>query len=348
MSIAIVNVNVPAAGFGAAADISALVGKKTVILTGTFTGRYVLYGSHDGTLYVPVLIFDANGDESIKLTFSQAFRFVRLFANASNAAGVAVSVSGVSRPGDNRFSAVATLPAGFTGTTPVIDLFALFPPTGLEQDINVICRGNFSGIIEVEGSNDGIGFNAMGSFRGGQQGTPLLGAQTLEFSPLSIDDQVRYIRLRVNAVLTTPVLLTGGGMTPFAGPGPGGETMLELSDDEGKVALDDTEVILYEWAINLSDLTVGANVTVQLNAILQAIGGGTANFRVYVGSTTPGNTTGGTLRASTSTASATEVVDSVTGAAFANPGGTCLVQVTGFGSVRTTSANVRGVSVNIG
>ena len=44
---------VPVSGDGPVADISSLVGPKTVILTGTFVGVYTLFASHDGLTFGP-------------------------------------------------------------------------------------------------------------------------------------------------------------------------------------------------------------------------------------------------------------------------------------------------------
>lgn len=68
MSINIVNVVVPLSGDGPPASIGGLVGEKTVELSGRFVGRYILLGSQNDFDYVPVAIFDANGEESIKQT----------------------------------------------------------------------------------------------------------------------------------------------------------------------------------------------------------------------------------------------------------------------------------------
>jgi len=349
MTIAIVNVPVPLSGEGASADISALTGEKTVVLSGTFEGRYVLLGSHDDINFVPVLIFDANGEESIKKTLPEALRSVKVRVGAINASNVTLNVSGTSVPGENLFTPSVTFLPGMSGPQPAIDLFAVFPPTGLERYINGICRGRFSGSLVCEGSLDAIHFNPCGSFRADPQPASLLGGQpVLEFSPLQICAQIRYLRPVIDGIILAPTTLSLGGNTPSASPGPGSGALIELSDDEGKVASGLTEVILYEWAVNLTDLTVGANITVQLNSIIQALGRGNAAFRVYVGATTPGNTTGGTVRASTATASASEITDTVTGAAFANPGGPCLVQITGYGDDASTESNIRGVSVVIG
>ena len=57
MATFILNIPVPSAGDGVAVNVSVLVGEKTVTLSGTFEGQYVLLGSHDGIHFDPILSF---------------------------------------------------------------------------------------------------------------------------------------------------------------------------------------------------------------------------------------------------------------------------------------------------
>jgi hypothetical protein len=104
MSTVSVSIPVPSSGFGAAVDVSGLVGQKTVALSGRYRGAYVLYGSHDGSRFAPLLIFNAGGIEGIKQTFGGSFAWVRLKSLASNASGVSAAVSGLSVAGGNSFT----------------------------------------------------------------------------------------------------------------------------------------------------------------------------------------------------------------------------------------------------
>jgi hypothetical protein len=347
MAIGIVNVVVPLSGDGAVVDISALVGEKTVVLSGTFRGRYILLGSHDDAHFVPVLIFDADGSESIKKTLPGAIKSVRVRAAATAPVGVTMNVSGITLPGNNQFTVVATLAVGASGLQPIIDLNVVFPATGLENDINFMCAGAFNGVIDVLGSLDGVRFNPIGSFRADPASAALLGGVTLlEFTPLGTTDQVRYIRLSVNAQLSATTVVTLGGEVPSAAAA--APKFISFSEDEGKVVIGVVEGIVYEWAVNLSDLPIGPNINVQLDCIAQALGGGTATFKVYLGSTTPGNTVGGTVRCTTNTLSAVEVILNILSAAFANPGGVCLLQLTAVGDGAAVQALIRAISINIG
>lgn len=54
-------------GDGVALDVSGMVAHKTFYLSGTYTGRYVILGSHDNIKYVPILSFDGGeGPQTIR------------------------------------------------------------------------------------------------------------------------------------------------------------------------------------------------------------------------------------------------------------------------------------------
>jgi hypothetical protein len=200
------------------------VGSKTVTLTGLFQGAYLLLASHDDATFDPVLTFDANGLESIKLTLADAYKSVRVRAVAGTVPGnaVTVTVAGILAPGENMFGVLATFPPGAGGSSTVVDLYSLFPPTGLESDINIMCAGGVTGAVVVEGSQDGSSFNPIGTFQAGSQQRSLLGGPppNLEFSPLSTGDVVRYLRITLNGQVTSGLTLTIGGS--IAGSSTGG------------------------------------------------------------------------------------------------------------------------------
>lgn len=221
MAISIVNIPVPLTGDGAVVAVANLVGEKTVELSGTFKGRYILLGTQDGSTFVPVAVFDANGRESFKQTLPLAVLAVRVRSLASNPKGVRLNVSGVLSLGANKFATVATVAPGSTGTQPVVDLFAVFAPATIEQDIGFLCRGTLKGAVIVEGSLDNIEFNAIGEFAADSQSPSLLGLNPpLEFSPLPTKDLVRYVRVTVNGVVTSTVTVTIGGSVPASGSAP--------------------------------------------------------------------------------------------------------------------------------
>jgi hypothetical protein len=223
MSIVSITVAVPVSGDGPIVDISALVGPKTVQLTGTFDGYYDLLVSHNGVNFTAAVAFDASGPEGLKQTIPGAFNYVRLHANAQSPSGVTCSVAGVSAVGENGFSTIATLAAGFSGLTTIIDTSTFIAPTGSEADTNFICQGDFQGPIVVLGSADGVLFNPIGEFRVDRrpEGAPTVVALT----PLVTETKVRYVRLHVTAVLQGAVVVTMGGRVPATGGGGGGTPM---------------------------------------------------------------------------------------------------------------------------
>jgi len=221
MAISIVNIPVPNSGEGPVVSIVNLVGEKTVELSGTFKGRYILLGTQNGSKFVPVATFDSNGRESFKQTLPLALIAVRIRCQATNPVGVSLNMSGIASVGSNKFATVASVAPGSSGTQPVVDLFAAFPPTGIEQDIGFLCGGAFKGGVLVEGSLDNIEFNAIGEFTADSQSPSLLGTSpSLEFSPLTTQNLVRYVRITVNGVVTETVTVTLGGSVPASGSVP--------------------------------------------------------------------------------------------------------------------------------
>src|SRR5215831_17835642 len=66
--------------------------------------------------------------------------------------------------GLNNFIALQTIPANTqpSAPQPIVDIWALIPPTGFEPGFTIICTGDFDGTIAIEGSLDGVGFNPIG------------------------------------------------------------------------------------------------------------------------------------------------------------------------------------------
>ena len=231
MPIAIIPVVVPPSGDGPIASIADLVGAKTVTLTGLFEGAYVLLASHNDANFDPVLTFNSDGKESVQLTLPDAYKSVRVRTIANTTGTVSLQVTGLSVPGENLFATLATFLPGSGGQSTVFDTAAIFPPSGLESGINVICAGGFSGTIVVEGGQDGDNFNPIGTFQAGQQQRPLLGGllPVLEFSPLSTGENTRYLRFTLSGQVTSNVTLTVGGSIATSSPGPStGPTIMPI------------------------------------------------------------------------------------------------------------------------
>lgn len=209
MSILSVNVVVPSVGDGPIADVSNLVGPKTVLLSGSFTGSYILMGSQNNVDFVPLLQFDSA--QGIEQTMSESFSSFRLRSLATSNGIVVCNVSAIAGFGENYFGVVASLVAGFKGLTTIIDTYSLFPPTGLEGDMCLMCRGLFSGQINVLGSMDGINFSPVCTFRIDATSTD---SHPIEFSPIGTPDKLRYLRLSVDGVTTGNTTVTVGGTIP--------------------------------------------------------------------------------------------------------------------------------------
>jgi hypothetical protein len=227
MSTVSMNIPVPSSGFGLAVDVSSLVGEKTVALSGRYRGAYVLYGSHDGSRFAPLLIFNAGGIEGIRQTFKGAFAWLKLKSLATGAAGVSASVSGLSVTGDNSFT---SLGVGTVGND------------AYQVDLNFMGFGQLNGAVVVEGSLDGIGFNPIGEFASSGAGASLLGGGSgIEFSPVVTKDRVRYVRLNVQGSAEAGFLVTVGGAMSEAG---GGAETLAEAYAAGMTSVDQTMIVL--------------------------------------------------------------------------------------------------------
>ena len=216
MATSIVAIPVPPSGDGPVVSVASLVGPKTVTLTGTFVGAYTLLASHDGATFVPVATFDSGGLEGLRVTLPDSYDSMRVRADVLSSAGVSLTVVGELGVGQNFFSPLVTFSAGASGTSLVVDLGTLFPPTGLEEGLNFICAGGLTSILLVEGSNDGASFNPIGTFSGFSSQVQGL-APALEFTPLSTPDKIRYVRVSLGRPTSSPVTVTVGGRIPASG-----------------------------------------------------------------------------------------------------------------------------------
>ena len=212
MSTANFPIPVPASGTGPTVDISSLVGRKTVTLSGTFKGRYVLYGTHDNAHFAPLMIFDSGGIEAIQSTFDGAVAGVRLLSSAIGS-GVAANISGLSAPSDNSFTSFPPAAPGASGPQPAVDLGT----SSYQEGLNFIAQGEVAGSVIVEGSQDGMNFNPIGEFASQPATNGLLGKASLEFSPLATADRIRYVRLDVQGRLSGTFNVTIGGSQDLSG-----------------------------------------------------------------------------------------------------------------------------------
>ena len=223
MSIATASVQIPPSGdgaLGALTSVSNLVGKKTVQLSGTFQGRYDLLGGQVGSTLVTIASFQAGGE--FEQTISGAFDVVQIRSFARQIGPVTCEISAVEGIGQNHFATVASLLGGFVGDTLPIDLWSLFPPTGIEEDVCFLCRGSLLGSVVVLGSLDGLRFDPVGSFQAGGPSSKV--PTILEFEPLETLDKIRYLKCRVTMGTTGPLDVTVGGRVPVYSSGSVGAT----------------------------------------------------------------------------------------------------------------------------
>ena len=252
MGNTIVSLTIPTEdqSFGSASDVSGLVGSKTVELSGTFNGSFIIFGSHDGSSYAPLLVFNSgSGAESPIQTTNVVVRYMKIFRKANNLQSVSCAVAAVSTT-TNSFLTMGVIPKGTeVGPQPAIDTWALVPPTGLEQGVTAICTGSFTGIIALESSLDGVSFSPIGAFAvapGQQQG----------LSPVTSTNTVRYLRLNIllGTFINGPVQVTIGGGLIATSTGGGGVTSWNGMTGAVKGTLEDI------WAFGASDDPTNDNV----------------------------------------------------------------------------------------
>ena len=122
MSIISVSVPVPTSGDGPAVDIANLVGSKSIVLNGLFSGQYVLLAGHELGVLVPVLQFDAGGEASIAQTLPDAYQYVAVRAQINTrpegSTPVTMVVNAVEGDGQNFFATLASLVPGSFGPQP--------------------------------------------------------------------------------------------------------------------------------------------------------------------------------------------------------------------------------------
>lgn len=153
----------------------------------------------------------------------------------------------------------------------------------------------------------------------------------------------------IQLVSGTGVSLSQVGQVITVAAAAGMVNKVTFAEESQKYSSTNTEDILAEYVINFDDAGTGAgpNIQARLSAIIKCPAG-TATFKLYVGATAVGATTGGTARATITTSSTSEVIQANLGSAFANPGGSVIVQITGSNSTVSTKSFIRGLSVSLG
>lgn len=205
---------------GVAVDVSGLQGRKTIEISGSYSGTYSILGSHDGNLFFPVASFGSGaGTQTVRKTLEVVAHFLKVHREAAQSGRVTVNVAARAtvacatngQGGANNFFTLATLPMGASGPQAALDLFTLVAATGIDVS-SVACAGAFRGQISVEGSLDGINFSPLAGFLSSQAQRGSSAAQVM-FDPVVVEEVVRFVRANVlqGTVVTGPTSLTIGG-----------------------------------------------------------------------------------------------------------------------------------------
>ena len=74
---------------GLPSDVSGLIADKTIEISGTYDGQYIIVGSHDGRNYVPLLTFNSGaGVQSVRQSMNATIRFIKVRRRAQNLSSV--------------------------------------------------------------------------------------------------------------------------------------------------------------------------------------------------------------------------------------------------------------------
>lgn len=320
-----ISLAVPAAdGAGAPSSVSAMDGVKTVVVEGAFTGTLLLEASAAaaGADFQPVASYSAGDNFALTITVVAARMRVR---RVGVVGGPTPVVTLGLQDGQTLQLFAPVVPANGSGPGASLSVAT----SGKLKTIQV-GGGAFTGVLTVEGSEDGTNWDIVVSFANGA--TPI---QT-------VNSRLQFIRVnnRASQDLGAPAIVVLAAAQDDAGGGGGAVSTLKLFlDDSTRYgATGGTEDLLAQWNVNLADV-VAANVQVRLSALIRQTGIGT--FQIRTGGTI-GLATDGTVRATLTTGSVAFVAGTVLGAAFANPGGQLLVKLTG------QSGEIEGTQIAIG
>ena len=290
----IATLNVPTSnGEGTASDLSTMAADKTIELSGTYVGRFVILGSHDGTLYVPLAILDSGGGaQAFKQVVRITTRYLKVLRKTSSGGTVVISVA-AETTALNNYIALATLTAGATGPQASIDLWTLVASTGLEGGISFFGRGSLGGAIVIEGSLDNSNWNPLGEFDSGL----LVGGEAMGFTPIVANEIVRYLRVNVVGVIGSGGFsITLGGLqntTGDSGNAPADATYLTLSTN-AQLVNERVFTVVQANGLTATDNGAGLTFTLTNNLITglaggqTVVGGTAANESLTLSSTTNG------------------------------------------------------------
>lgn len=235
--------------------------------------------------------------------------------------------------GANFFVPLPPIPAGASGPQVPVDLAAAVPPTGLDDHLTFVCVGDIvNGYIGIEGSPDGVNYDVLTQFSAGNDADGLPGP-ALEFSPVTVDATVRFIRANVQCTVRDLTEVTVGGQQNclcILGQGPGTNCPdITLDEDGERSSNGGQEELIAEWFVDFGPIiVVGATMGVFFSGIMKTLLGDEGSIaRLYIGASAPG-TIDGLLVSSFTTDSLTDDPVAAVPNNAPNPGGPVLVQVT--------------------
>lgn len=171
--------------------------------------------------------------------------------------------------GTNNFVALPVIPAGLNqpSESAAVDLYAVVPPNGFSPNgVSVILSGNFTGVIALVGSLDGVNYRPLTEgFNAGAQTDPSR-PFSLEFPPQLFTDLVRYVKWKVlknTKILTNVSITLGGELNCDCATGGDGKILITGADTTPGYA---SAKIVAGTNTTLTVLNPGANETLQINA----------------------------------------------------------------------------------
>jgi hypothetical protein len=233
--------------------------------------------------------------------------------------------------GSNVYFSFPPLGPGASGPQPALDLVnVVAPPSGLEESLTFVCRGQFTGEITVEGGIDGVNFDPIVTFRAGPDGP----GSVVELPAETADARVAFLRLFVRATIGQGgVQVTGGGEQNCDCPdsGEGGCPIVALDEDEEKEQTGPTPTVVVEWSMDFGNLL--SEIGPFLSAIVTGItrtdqkpSGDNFFWQLQIGGT-PGAADGAVIASLSGAFDSTETERQMANPSFATPLGQTLVKL---------------------
>jgi len=193
--------------------------------------------------------------------------------------------------GTNNFVALPLIPQGLNepAESAAIDLYAVVPPNGFSPTgVSVILSGNFTGVIALVGSLDGVNYRPLTEgFNAGAQTDPSR-PFVLEFPPQIFTDLIRYVKWKVlpNTKILTDIFITLGGELncDCSGLGAPGQKFVNIAPIPSGDALENSATPLVTGAIffNPADYPLNGTTRTIFFRAVAATGNGTVTGHVVL------------------------------------------------------------------